>query len=228
MSGRWAAVSATTTVLAVALTGCEWAVSVPTFDPTPPPAAAPSLPTPSLPDLAALPVRDRDPVGYDRDLFGQRWADTDHNGCSTRNDVLARDLDPDTRRPGTQGCIVETGTLTGPYTGEIVAFQRGRGTSRLVHIDHVVSLADAWRSGANLWTADAREIFANDLTNLLATAGRVNLAKGDRTADEWTPTTPDGKCRYARTVVAVKTTYRLSVSEPERAALADTLTGCPA
>ncbi|MDN5930790.1 MAG: HNH endonuclease family protein [Pseudonocardia sp.] len=219
MNGRWATVSATVAALAVALTGCGLAVPVPTFAP----AAAPSLL-----DLAALPVRDRDPVGYDREAFGTRWADTDHSGCDQRNDVLARDLDPDTRRPGTHGCIVETGTLTGPYTGQIVQFQRGRGTSRQVHIDHVVPLADAWRSGANLWTADARETFANDLTNLLATAGRVNMAKGDRTADEWTPTTPAGQCRYARTVVTVKTAYSLSVSEPERAALADTLTGCAA
>ncbi|MBF4625894.1 HNH endonuclease, partial [Clavibacter sp. VKM Ac-2872] len=29
---------------------------------------------------------------YDRAAYGPSWADTDHNGCDQRNDVLARDL----------------------------------------------------------------------------------------------------------------------------------------
>src|SRR6188474_3084313 len=31
-------------------------------------------------------------IRYDRDRFGQRWADVDRNGCDTRNDILGRDL----------------------------------------------------------------------------------------------------------------------------------------
>jgi hypothetical protein len=30
--------------------------------------------------------------GYSRAQFGPAWADTDHNGCDQRNDVLQRDL----------------------------------------------------------------------------------------------------------------------------------------
>lgn len=30
---------------------------------------------------------------YDREHFGQRWADVDRNGCDTRNDTLRHDLD---------------------------------------------------------------------------------------------------------------------------------------
>ena len=56
-------------------------------DPTSPPA--PSAGT-ALAVLADLPVKGRAPrTGYDRALFGQRWADTDRNGCDTRNDVCA-------------------------------------------------------------------------------------------------------------------------------------------
>ena len=41
-----------------------------------------------------------------------------------------------------------------------------------VDIDHVVPLAEAWRSGADSWTTDRRRAFANDLggPQLLASA----------------------------------------------------------
>lgn len=32
-------------------------------------------------------------------------------------------------------------------------------------IDHLVPLANAWRSGANTWTQEKRKSFANDLTH---------------------------------------------------------------
>ena len=73
---------------------------------------------------------------YDREAFGQRWADTDHNGCDTRNDILARDLARPTFKAGTHDCVVLTGTLAEPYTGATIEFQRGDKTSSLVQIDH--------------------------------------------------------------------------------------------
>ena len=43
--------------------------------------------------LAELAVKGRSArTGYDRDEFGPAWTDVDGNGCSTREDVLARDL----------------------------------------------------------------------------------------------------------------------------------------
>ena len=70
----------------------------------------------SLPDseaarqLRELAVRESvdDPAApaYDREAFGQRWADTDHNGCDTRNDILARDLARPPFKPGTHNCVV--------------------------------------------------------------------------------------------------------------------------
>lgn len=89
----------------------------------------------SLPDTEAarqlreLAVRSADEASvvpdYDRQAFGQRWADTDHNGCDTRNDILARDLARPTFKPGTRDCVVLTGTLAEPYTGTTIQFQRG-------------------------------------------------------------------------------------------------------
>lgn len=43
--------------------------------------------------LGTLQVKGRAPkTGYKRTQFGKAWADVDHNGCDTRNDILSRDL----------------------------------------------------------------------------------------------------------------------------------------
>ncbi|MBS3179173.1 MULTISPECIES: HNH endonuclease family protein [unclassified Pseudoclavibacter] len=119
-------------------------------------------------------------VGYDRDLFAH-WSDPDGNGCDARNDILQRDLTNIALRAG-DGCVVERGTLTDPYTGDVISFTRGVATSGAVHIDHIVPLAAAWTGGANTWDAGQREAFANDLMNLQAVDGRANSAKGSRLA----------------------------------------------
>lgn len=87
----------------------------------------------------------------------------------SRNDVLARDLLDVRLRPGT--CLVQSGTLHDPFTGEVLAFERGPQSSEAVQIDHLVALYDAWRTGAQEWTAEVRTLFANDPANLLAVAG---------------------------------------------------------
>jgi hypothetical protein len=57
-------------------------------------------------------VKGRAPkTGYTRDEFGPAWADTDRNGCDTRNDILARDMTNETFKQGTNNCVVMTGTL---------------------------------------------------------------------------------------------------------------------
>ena len=48
---------------------------------------------------------------YDRDLFGQRWADIDRNGCDQRNDALRAGAVDVTTKPGTHGCVVLEATI---------------------------------------------------------------------------------------------------------------------
>lgn len=178
-------------------------------------------------DLAALPVVDtpRAPA-YDRDAFGPAWADVDRNGCDTRNDVLARDLTAVTFKPGTRDCVVLSGRLADRYTGQGIDFRRGQDTSSLVQVDHVVALADAWRSGAHAWTAEERTRFANDPQNLLAVDGAANQDKGAASADAWLPPQRGYRCRYVATQVSVKARWALSVTTAERRAIARTLDSC--
>ncbi|WP_438853786.1 HNH endonuclease family protein [Agromyces sp. M3QZ16-3] len=174
--------------------------------------------------LAALPVKGRAPMtGYERDAFGHGWIDVDRNGCDTRNDVLARDLvDPD--RPA--GCRVLSGVLDDPYTGAVIEFVRGQGTSQLVQIDHLVPLANAWVTGAQQLTDEERVAFANDPLNLLAVDGSANQQKGAGDAATWLPSNRSFRCEYVARQVAVKLAHGLWVTPPEHDAIERVLDGC--
>jgi hypothetical protein len=176
--------------------------------------------------LAALPVKGRAPTtGYDRSAFGQAWADVDRNGCDTRNDVLARDLTGATFKPGTGDCVVLAGTLDDPYGGEVRQFARGE-RSAAVQIDHVVALSDAWQKGAQQWTPETREAFANDPANLLAVDGPLNQEKGAGDAATWLPPSTGYRCVYVLRQVRVKAAYGLWVTAAERDAMRRQLDRC--
>lgn len=165
-------------------------------------------------------------TGYDRDRFGQRWADIDRNGCDTRNDVLARDLVDITFKPGTRDCVVLTGVLHDPYTATTIPFQRGEQSSQLVQIDHVVPLAWGWRHGGNTWTEQQREQFANDPINLQATDGGTNSSKSDSGPGDWMPPSTGNHCEYAARFVLVLMAYDLTLDETDRDVLTRTLDSC--
>jgi hypothetical protein len=175
--------------------------------------------------LLELPVAEKTALdGYDRGcgdgegcVFGPAWSDLDRNGCDQRNDVLRRDLTEIEVRDGTQGCVVVAGMLDDPYTGALVPFEKADAAQ--VPVDHVVPLAAAWVQGAAEWTDAEREVFANDVGNLLATTRAENSSKGDSTADEWLPPDETYGCSYATIVITVKERYGLAVSPAE----ADTL-----
>jgi Protein of unknown function (DUF1524) len=200
----------------------------PSAPPGVPTAVAPGRPSPAATALAALPIKGRAPMtGYTRDQFGPAWADTDRNGCGQRDDVLARDMTGVTYKPARKPCVVLTGTLHDPYTGETIAFTRGQGTSDKVQIDHVVALSDAWQTGAQQLDATAREMLATDPLNLLAVKGVVNQSKSDGDAATWLPPAKSYRCAYVARQVAVKTRYKLWVTAAEHDAIARILTSCP-
>src|SRR4029077_16767540 len=102
------------------------------------PAQADAQSSATLAKLATVAVKGRAPkTGYDRSLFGATWTDDvtvadGHHGCDTRNDILIRDLVAVEIKPGSNGCVVLSGTFHDPYTDTTVEFQRGDGTSSKV------------------------------------------------------------------------------------------------
>jgi hypothetical protein len=206
-------------------------------------AAASSAPVPqqvvgsSSPAVAAAPlaadvltgllVKGRAPkTGYKRAPYGEGWTDEDGDGCSTREEILQRDLTKKTYRRSGRCSVIATGTLADPYTGRVLAFRRGTATSSLVQIDHVVALMDSWQTGGQRLTAQRREAFANDPLNLLAVEGKVNQAKGASDAASWLPPAKGYRCTYVSRQVAVKAKYGLWVTPAEKAAVARILSGC--
>ncbi len=206
--------------------------TTPPGSPAPGASAAASTPGPATAQaatvLAHLAVKARAArSAYSRAFFGDSWADPAGDGCDTREDILRRDLTQVQLRRGALGCIVEGGLLADPYTGTAITFERGVVTSRDVQIDHVVSLFDAWRTGAQSWTAQRRLAFANDALNLLAVSGRANLSKGDADAAGWLPPNKRFRCSFVARQIAVKARYGLWVTPGEHDAMARVLSSCP-
>jgi len=190
----------------------------------------------ALSSLETVTVRARTKVaGYDRScspghgcVFGPAWSDDTtvaggHNGCDTRNDVLAGQLQDVDK--GTSRCVVQAGTLDDPYSGARIEFRKAQADE--VQIDHVVPLAYAWDMGASAWTLEARMAFANDeALNLLAVAKAANASKSDQGPATWTPTNVSYRCQYAIRWVSVVSSYGLAVTDGDRTALRATLEAC--
>ncbi|MFT3900437.1 MAG: HNH endonuclease family protein [Gordonia sp. (in: high G+C Gram-positive bacteria)] len=196
--------------------------------PSPSSAAAPFARARAL--LDGLPVKGKAPrTGYRRSVFGRAWSDdvsvpSGRNGCRTREDVLQRDL-TDVVLQGR--CKVMSGWLDDPYTGERLHFERGVDV-KAIQIDHVVALADAWRTGAQEWTPQRRLEFANDPRNLQTTAGWANRRKGSSNAASWLPPNKSFRCTYVGRQIEVKQRYGLWVVAAERDAMRRVLAKCGA
>jgi hypothetical protein len=158
--------------------------------------------------------------GYKRDKFGQSWTDNHngpggHNGCDTRNDVLAAQLTATHNRTA-KSCVVVEGTLTTePYTGRRVEFRKATATK--VQIDHIYPLARAWDMGAARWPAQRRVDFANDqAANLLAVDGPANASKNDSGPGEWMPLNRAYRCVYVLRYLQVARKYALPITAADR------------
>ncbi|MDT0141470.1 cell wall-binding repeat-containing protein [Microbacterium sp. PRC9] len=97
-----------------------------------------------------------------------------------------------------------------------------------IEIDHVVALAEAWRSGAWGWNDDQRRAFANDLEvpyALNAASTVANQSKSDHDPAEWLPTNTSFTGEYVIGWALGKYRWSLTVDAAERAALEGILTG---
>ena len=166
-------------------------------------------------------------TGYTRAQFGPVWADVDRNGCDTRNDILKRDLTDKVFRAKTRDCVVESGSLLDPFSGETINFVRGNTSSMEVQIDHVIALSNAWQTGAFQLSIKERTALANDPLNLLAVKGRLNSQKGDGDAATWLPPLKSYRCDYVSRQIAVKLKYKLWFTAPEKEAMIRILKSCP-
>jgi len=209
------AAAATVTVSALALlatTAC-----VPPLEPDPDTAGGGNGNGNASKLLGELTVADARPMkGYSRNKFSH-WRSTGKN-CDVRDTVLERDG----KNIELSGCNVVGGTWVSVYDNKTLS------EPLQVDIDHMVPLANAWRSGADEWNDKDRSDFANDLDRpqLFAVSASSNRSKGDQDPSQWKPANREYWCQYAGDWVAVKHHWKLSVTAAEKTALTGMLEDC--
>jgi len=178
--------------------------------------------------LEVLPVEDPAPMsGYSQDDFPNwrsaeawGWNDVpDAKDCDAREASLARDGTNVTIDP--EDCSALDGTWVDPYTGETFT------DSSDIDIDHVVSLAGAYRAGAHEWNEEQRTIYANHPLVLTASGASSNRAKGDKGPEAWKPENREAWCPYSLRWIAIKNEFGLNLtSVEERDSLEEMLSTC--
>lgn len=170
--------------------------------------------------LAGLNIEPEVISGYDRDLF-KHWIDADRDGCNARSEVLL--IESLTAVTLGDRCKVESGSWLSRYDGATIT------DSSKLDIDHMIPLKEAWDSGANAWSADRRQAFANDLDlpeALIAVSAGSNRSKSAKDPAEWIPTAGSYVCQYVKDWMSVKTKWQLSVDQREFEALRSMSLGC--
>ncbi|QIN83512.1 DUF1524 domain-containing protein [Rubrobacter tropicus] len=167
-------------------------------------------------------------VGYSREKF-PHWSDAreynwtlpsgtpDPGSCDARDAALIRDGRDEVVG---SGCYVERGRWFDPYTGKTYYMPSD------IDVDHVVPLANAWRSGASSWTTVKRERFANVPMDVLSVEDNANASKGDKGPEAWKPPRAAYHCTYARKWIGIKHNWTLSVTGAEKTALSSMLSTC--
>jgi hypothetical protein len=152
--------------------------------------------------------------GYERDLFAV-WIDADDDGCDTRDEVLlAENLSP--TGSDSAGCVPSPGLWRSTYDETDISDQTQ------LDVDHLVSLKEAWDSGARGWTPERRIAYANDLTDgrtLVAVTAVSNRSKGDRDPSNWIPEGDRAICQFVGDWIAVKARWSMSMDQSEHGRL---------
>lgn len=215
-----------------------------TTDPAADAADAPSAAAADVQSaLDRLPVEtEAGMAGYSRDKF-PHWDNNDpehgfgtefaqYSKCTTREVMMLRDatgevtLDPKTcdLTIGEGGGWQDTYGVMDAETGKLKPYKFITESSG-VDAEHIVPLAEAWRSGAKDLDTDTRRRIANDAQNLIASDPSANRSKGDQDPADYLP--PGSfRCGYISHYVQIKLKYGLSVDQDEQTALRTAVDDC--
>ena len=193
---------------------------------TPVPADAP---TPSPPlrytgnELILLVASvEHDIPDYNREEW-RNWIDADGDCQNTRNEVLIRQSTGPVAYVDEKQCRVASGAWVGPFSGEEFT------DPIYLHIDHMVPLANAHKSGGWNWSKEKKRQYTNDLSydgHLIAVQTTTNSSKSNKGPERWKPPIEGYWCQYAIDWITVKDKWELFASEAEAAALAGMLETC--
>jgi hypothetical protein len=146
---------------------------------------------------------------YDRNEWGG-W--TSKGKCNTR-EIVIRNSGKNVRVDS------ECRSLQGRWFSAYDAREISNGAA--LEIDHIVPVKEAWLSGGKNWSPKQKNIFYNDLDNLIAVSKESNRAKSDSDPAKWTPADKSYTCNFIRSWVKVKKKYSLIQDSVESAAIAN-------
>jgi len=95
---------------------------------------------------------------------------------------------------------------------------------------YAVSLTNVWKSGAYAWPDSWKQAFVGEMFkstdpwSILVVSNLTAIQRGEAGPDRWMPEFQ--KCLYAKIDVAIRSRWKLSVSDSERKALASALNLC--
>lgn len=189
---------------------------VPLLAPAPAQAAGPTETTTLADAVHRIPVAGERREGYTRTVF-RHWnaGVVRDDGCNTHAEVLIAEA---TEAPSIGAdCKISGGEWRSYYDAQEVEDAKG------LDVDHMVPLAEAWDSGASVWSEERREAYANDLdapASLVAVTDRTKRSKADQDPSQWLPPLPSAHCRYVSEWVATKLRWDLAADPAELDAVA--------
>jgi hypothetical protein len=150
---------------------------------------------------------------YTRTHF-KHWQDFDSDCQNTRAEVL---IEENLNHYGeltytSDKCKVVSGVWYNIYSGNYLF------NAKDADVDHFVPLKDAWISGADKWSKEKREFYANymgDKNHLIIVSSKDNRSKGDRSPDKWLPNNKGYHILYCKIWTDIKVKWGLTMSEEE-------------
>lgn len=146
---------------------------------------------------------------YSRSKFGAGWLDLDHDCQDSRQEILIAQNVGSLHFRDAKQCWVGQGKWISVFTGQV------HYNASSLDIDHICPLSFAWQHGADKWSQEKREQFANDPTNLVAVEASLNRQKKDADIANWLP--PKNQCQYISRFLRVSKSYDLQFSAQEQA-----------
>jgi hypothetical protein len=156
---------------------------------------------------------------YDRSDW-PHWSDDDKDCQNTRHELLISTSKKAVAFKTEKGCNVATGEWLDPYSGNTYF------KSTELDLDHIVPLKFAHGHGADIWSRERKETFANDLDNLVLVQASLNRQKGANGVDDWLPPNQSYRCEYITRFNAIMAKYDLKYIPAEQRVVNKMVSAC--
>ena len=168
---------------------------------------------PLVTELDSIRTYEADDSKYSRREY-KHWVGSP---CDTRETVLKNS---GTNVTTGDNCRIVSGTWDDPYTEG----QQNITNPKELDIDHIIPLGYANSHGASSWSAEKKQQFANDTSQLWAVSAKENRSKGDKGVADYLP--KDNQCKYVQTWVETAKKYDIGLGSKDKDKIREVLKSC--